>query len=49
MAKWRVSDEMDESGRKSLSIQQGRKKMAIKMNEGEADKLVRFILRKFND
>lgn len=49
MAKWSVSDEMDEQGRKNLTIQKGRKTMAIKMNEGEADKLVRFILNKFND
>jgi hypothetical protein len=49
MAKWTVSDEMDEQGRKNLSIQQGRKKMAIKMNEIDADTLVRFILKNFND
>lgn len=49
MAKWSVSDEMDEQGRKSMLIQQGRKKLSVKMNEGDADKLVRFILKKFND
>lgn len=49
MAKWSVSEEMDEQGRKSMLIQQGRKKLSVKMNEGEADKLVRFILKKFND
>lgn len=49
MAKWSVSDETDEQGRKSMLIQQGRKKLSVKMNEGEADKLVRFILNKFND
>jgi len=49
MAKWSVSDEIDEQGRKSMLIQQGRKKLSVKMNEGEADKLVRFILNKFND
>lgn len=49
MAKWSVSEEMDEQGRKSMLIQQGRKKLSVKMNEGDADKLVRFILKKFND
>jgi hypothetical protein len=49
MAKWSISEEMDEQGRKSMLIQQGRKKLSVKMNEGDADKLVRFILKKFND
>lgn len=49
MAKWSISEEMDEQGRKSMLIQQGRKKLSVKMNEGEADRLVRFILKKFND
>lgn len=49
MAKWSISEEMDEQGRKSMLIQQGRRKLSVKMNEGEADKLVRFILKKFND
>lgn len=49
MAKWSISEEMDEQGRKSMLIQQGRRKLSVKMNEGDADKLVRFILKKFND
>lgn len=49
MARWSISDEMDNQGRKSLSIQQGRKKITVKMNESDADSLVRFFLKKFND
>ena len=49
MAKWSVSEDADEQGRKSMLIQQGRKKIAVKMSEGDADKLVRFLLKKFND
>lgn len=48
MAKWSVSGSPDEQGRKSLVVQQGRKKISVKMNEGEADKLVQYILRKFD-
>ena len=49
MAKWTVSDEMDELGRKSLTVQQGRKKVAVKLTETDADKLVRYILKKFDN
>jgi hypothetical protein len=49
MAKWSISEEMDDQGRKSMHIQQGRKKLSVKMNERDADKLVRYILNKFND
>ena len=48
MAKWSVLESSDEQGRKSLIVQQGRKKISVKMNEGEADKLVQYILRKFD-
>ena len=48
MAKWTVTDGSDEQGRKNLVVQQGRKKISVKMNEGEADKLVQYILRKFD-
>lgn len=49
MATWSISDEMDNQGRKDLSIQKGNKKITVKMNENDADKLIRFFLRKFND
>lgn len=49
MAKWSVTDAQDENGRKSLVVQQGRKKISVKMSEGEADKLVQYILRKFDN
>jgi len=49
MAKWSVQDNADENGRKSLVVQQGRKKISVKMSEGEADRLVQYILRKFDN
>jgi hypothetical protein len=49
MAKWSVQDSADENGRKSLVVQQGRKKISVKMSEGEADRLVQYILRKFDN
>ena len=49
MAKWNVSEEMDDQGRRNLTVQKGRKKIAVKMSEGDADKLIRYILRRFDD
>jgi|31_taG_2_1085359.scaffolds.fasta_scaffold01890_6 hypothetical protein len=49
MAKWTVVDGSDEKGSKSLVVQQGRKKISVKMSEGDADQLVRYILRKFDN
>ena len=49
MAKWTVSEETDQLGRKCRTVQQGRKKVAVKLTEGDADQLVRYILRKFDN
>ena len=49
MAKWTVTDGSDEQGRKNLVVQQGRKKISVKMSEGDADQLVRYILRKVDN
>lgn len=49
MAKWTVSEDKDEHGRRFLTVEHGRKKLAVKLTEVDANKLVRYLLNKFDD
>jgi hypothetical protein len=49
MAKFRISEEMDDKGQRNFTVEQGRKKIAVRLTESDADSLVRYILKKFDN
>lgn len=49
MAKFKISEEMNEKGQRNFIVEQGRKKIAVKLTEGDADSLIRYILKKFDN